>query len=295
MYDFSLGSAAALAARLDGHRVGYEWRCACPICGGHSLCITEGRTGKLLFKCWSGGCQFTDIITALREDGLMDGLPTGSVRVADEDEIAKIARRIRTAQSLYRGSVDAMGTLLEVYLRSRGIAIVPSVLRFIRWCPHRNKQCYPAMAAPILDIEGALVGLSATFLRPDGCGKVDLPAKEQRQFYGLAASVGGAVRLGTSGGSLVVGEGIETVISAMLLHGYQNGWAALSANGLKALKLPDEIDRVTIAVDNDVDGVGADAALFAAHRWTEENRMVDTLLPPDGDKDFNDTLRRLGQ
>jgi putative DNA primase/helicase len=289
MGDFDIADTAASIARsLNGERSGNEWRCTCPVHGGHSLCITESQTtGKLLFKCWGGDCSFTEIMDALRGRELISG-PSIERTLIDSDEIKKTARRIQRAQSLYRGSFDAPGTLVESYLRSRGIKLLPPVLRFIRWCPHRNGHAYAAVAAPIVDVDNALIGMSATFLRPDGSGKVDLPSKEQRQFYGVVK--GGAVRLETLGEPLFIGEGIESLVSAMQLYANPAGWAALSAFGLAALELPPEIQNIVIVADND--DAGIDAALAAHRRWSDEGRTVRIITPPDGDNDFNDTLQK---
>jgi putative DNA primase/helicase len=287
MGDFAIGTAASIARALDGVRSGNAWRCTCPVHGGHSLCITEGHTGKLLLKCWGSDCSFTDIMNALREMKLIDGLPIGCAPI-EADETAELARRIRHAQALYRRSEAAAGTIVETYLRSRGILLLSPVLRFIRWCPHRNSQAYPAIVAPVVNVDCALIGMSATFLRSDGSSKIDLPAREQRQFYG--AIKGGAVRLGPLGEPLLVGEGIESVLSAMQLYDHPNGWAALSATGLTTLELPPEIRNIAIAADND--DAGIDAVLVAHRHWSDEGRTVRILTPPDGNNDFNDTLKK---
>jgi putative DNA primase/helicase len=70
------------------------------------------------------------------------------------------------------------------------------------------------------------------------------------------------------------------------------GWAALCADGIEALELPDPIDRVVIAADNDANGVGQRAGLSARNRWAEEGRSARILLPPNIDEDFNDLLQR---
>ena len=69
------------------------------------------------------------------------------------------------------------------------------------------------------------------------------------------------------------------------------GWAALSATGIEALDLPDEIHEVTIVADNDANGVGYAAALTAYERWQGEGRGVGILMPPNAGDDFNDVLQ----
>jgi putative DNA primase/helicase len=181
-------------------------------------------------------------------------------------------------------------TPVEAWLRMRGhTGPVPPMLRFLQHCPHRNGSHYPAMVAPIVNIAGEQIAIHKTFLRPDGRGKVDLPREQQRETCGPMK--GGAVRLAPHrpGVELLVGEGIESTLSAMHLFGLP-GWAALCAPGIEALDLPAEVRAVVIAADNDVNGVGQRAALSAQARWIAEGRSVRILVPPNPGEDFNDVL-----
>lgn len=85
---------------------------------------------------------------------------------------------------------------------------------------------------------------------------------------------------------LLIGEGIETCLSAMQATGYRT-WASLSTSGLRTLALPtDEQDIIILA---DADRAGEAAAKNAAHRWVLEGRRVRITRPPPG-LDFNDLL-----
>ena len=46
-------------------REGKDWRCNCPIHGGHSLTLADGRNGAPLVTCF-GGCDRKDVIAELR-------------------------------------------------------------------------------------------------------------------------------------------------------------------------------------------------------------------------------------
>lgn len=76
----------------------------------------------------------------------------------------------------------------------------------------------------------------------------------------------------------------------MQLWHSRSGWAALSVTGLINLVLPPESQRVVIAVDNDLNGVGQAAARDAACIWEQEGRTVRIALPPTPNSDFNDIL-----
>jgi putative DNA primase/helicase len=280
-------------------RVGHDWRCNCPIHQGHSLTLADGRDGKLLVRCW-GGCEWRDIFPELRSRGLLIGGPVDTSperedelrrapEAAERAEIERLRRRIAAARDLSRHSKDAAGTPVEVWLRTRGLlGRMPPVLRYLQHCPHRNGGYYPAMVAPIVNVAGEQIGIHKTFLRPDGTGKADVPKSEQRETCGLMK--GGAVRLGRvwPDGWLIIGEGIETSMSAMLIY-RRPAWAALSACGVENLILPPAARKILICADRDENGVGEQAARNAGQRWLEEGRDVRLALPPELG-DFNDLL-----
>ena len=288
---FALGNAT---------HAGRNWLCACPVHGGASLSLADGRNGALLAHCFAG-CDGREVWRELRNRGLIgDGDDRRSPeqveaqRRRDEavaaTERERIRRRIEQARALYGRGEDARGTPVETYLRSRGITTpVPRVLRFVQHCPHRNGGYFPAGVAPVSYVDGEQIGAHKTFLKPGGSGKADLPKEAQRESCGILK--GGAVRLAShrAGKALLVGEGIESTLSAMQLFRLP-GWAALSATGIEALDLPDEIRDVVIAGDNDANGVGYAAALSAYERWQGEGRHVEILMPPNAGDDFNDIL-----
>jgi phage/plasmid primase-like uncharacterized protein len=290
-------TAAQIAAALGGRCEGQEWRCPCPAHGGRSLILADGRDGKLLARCF-GGCEWTDVFARLRSLGLIGG-GTASLGVDPEKrrsregaEVERLRRGICAARDLYRRARPAPGTPVEIYLRSRGIfGRIPRVLHFFD-CPHRNGGHYPAMLAPIVNVDGHQIAVHKTFLSPEG-GKAALPKGERRETRGPMR--GGAVRLAQQqpDRELIVGEGIESTLSAVQLFRIP-GWAAMCANGIEALELPTEICRIAIAADNDISGTGQRAALSARERWIAEGRSVRILLPPNPGEDFNDVLLREG-
>jgi hypothetical protein len=85
-------------------------------------------------------------------------------------------------------------------------------------------------------------------------------------------------RLAPATEMLIVGEGIESVLSAMVMTG-RPGWAALSTSGLVALILPPEVRSVVIVADHDENGAGERAAHKAGLRWAGEGRRVRILTP----------------
>jgi hypothetical protein len=288
MGGFSIGTAETVAAALDGVREGDSWRCLCPVHGGHSLIVSESANGRLLFKCFGGDCSYFEIVAALSDCGI-DSAPRYSDDAIDRTPDAEL--RIAGADSLYRQARSSAGTPVETYLRSRAITLpIPSVLRYLPQAPHRCGWHFSAMAAPVADVDNALIGVHLTFVKSDGSGKYPFSDKSlQRESRGLLR--GGAIRLGDFDPEreLIVGEGIETALSAMEVLGLP-GWAASSAGGLRTLELPLAVRAVLIAADNDRSGTGQRSALAAYDRWVDEGRAVRIRCPSVVGHDYNDVL-----
>jgi hypothetical protein len=286
-------NAAGIARRLGAVRQGHNWRTPCLLGCGYTLSIAEGDDERLLLHC-HGGCKYDAILPALVEYGLLDD--EGDRDPGDHDHIDHHRRdnkqRSEIARWIYDHLVPAIGTVVESYLRSRGITIaVPQALRFGN-CPHRTGGTYPAMAAPVVDIDGKLIGVHLTYLRDDGAGKADFPNRDlQRECRGVIR--GGAIRLAAHNPDreLIVAEGVESTMAAMELLGLP-GWSAVSAGGLKILELPPVVRNVCIAADNDTSGAGQRNALAAFERWSREGRRVRIKIPPNAGDDFNDVIRR---
>jgi len=297
-------TAAEIADALGGrYRSGAWWRCRCPVhaSSGPTLALRDGDRG-LIVKCWAG-CHPRDVLVELRRRDLLNANAGDTAKPPDpaaerrrhEAEAADRQRRINLAGDMWRSAIPASGTLVERYLRSRGIEIpVPPSIRFIgmhtsygRHGPSGDRR--PVMIAAVEHVENGLVGVSRTFLAIDGSCKATLDPP--RLFTGPVA--GGAVRLAPAAETLLVGEGIETCLAAMQATAMPT-WAALSTSGLKALHLPPlPLARtVIILCDHDHNGAGERAARPTAQRWLRDGRRVQLALPPEPDTDFADEWSR---
>jgi hypothetical protein len=239
-----------------------------------------------------GGCGPGDKLATLIEYGLFDD----DDECVHDEHIRHYHRRdaddrwrIERACRLYDSYAPAAGTIVERYLReARGIpGAVPPVLRFGLY--HRFGCDYPAMAAPVVDVNGVQTGTHFTFLRPDGSGKADVRKDDQRRTRGVIG--GGAIRLHDVERDLVIAEGIETALSATVIFNMP-AWSAVFAGGLKTVELPPAIRRVVVAADHDINGTGQRNAVAAHDRWTAEGRTVRIVTPPNAGDDFNEVLKR---
>jgi hypothetical protein len=191
---------------------------------------------------------------------------------------------IRAARQIWDETGDICSTLTENYLHDRGITIKPSKVRHHPSLRHfETGLCLPAMVAAVQNVNGEFQAVHRTFLSPVGKGKAAVSTSKKM----LGPVGGGAVRLAAVAPELLIGEGIETVLSAMEATGMP-GWACLSTGGLRSLHLPEEVRAVIIL--EDADDPGREAAAAAAQRLIREGRTVRVAPPPAGFKDFNDVL-----
>ena len=255
-----------------------------------SLHLSDAPDGRLLWRCFAG-CSQEAVCDALVARGLIGG--DAPLRLGQPEPTPQPYQDLNrsAALAIWRTSRPASGTLVEVYLRSRGISIEPAPsLRFhpsLRYRPSNTK--WPGMVAAVQSANGRITAVHRTFLKPDASGKA--PVERPKMALGLVA--GGAVRLALARGAVQVAEGIETALAVMQATG-QPTWAALSASGIQALVLPPETYDVVILAD--ADDAGEAATQVAATRWASEGRRVRIARPPTG-LDFNDVLlgRALGE
>jgi hypothetical protein len=255
------------------------------------LSITDAKGGKVLVRCHAG-CDQRDVIAALRLRGLWDtdgGLEGQPLRQDDRRCSAKSdpgdLKRTEAALAIWRASQPADGTLVEAYLRSRGLKVLPpSAIRFHGGLKHHSGGVWPAMVALVTNgVDDMPLAIHRTFLARDGRGKA--PVDTAKMMLGPCR--GGVVRLEKPGEVLMVGEGIETCLAAMQATGHA-AWAALSTSGLRALDLPRDVRDVIVIADGDDPGEAA--AQDCGRRWKREGRRVRIARPPQG-MDFNDLLK----
>jgi hypothetical protein len=280
--------AKHLAVLLGGHDQanGSGWyRCRCPVHRGDApdtLALKPTPYG-VLAKCFKG-CTAAELKKALQ--AVAKGKPLPPVDTAAPVRISSV-ELMKIAAGIWHQSVPIGGTLAETYLRRRGITLeLPATLRCHPALFHtRSKLHAPALVAVVQSVGGEMLAIHRTWLAVDGSAKAGLDPVRMA----LGSVKGHAVRLGEAVSQVIVGEGIETVLSAMQLYGLP-GWSALSTSGLLALQLPQHLTNITIAADNDVPGIRAAQQL--RDRLKLQGRAVYLVTPDQAAADFNDVLCR---
>jgi hypothetical protein len=198
-----------------------------------------------------------------------------------------------SARRLFAMSKPIAGTVVETYLRERGITNLHGIasLRFHPRCYYRPEvdaptETWPAMIAAVTDLQGHITGAHRTWLDPSGRDKapVDTPRRAMGHLLGHA------VRFSLASDVMAAGEGIETMLSLRCAMPTIPMVAALSAAHLAAILFSATLRRLYIVRDDDPAGEGAVTRLIDRARLAGIEAIV--LSPQRGD--FNEDLRRLG-
>ena len=244
-----------------------------------------GEHGDLLdlIRIASGAGSFR---AALAEARTFLSLPPATVAVASDSY-----DRTQAARRLWQRCRAIDGTHAEAYLRAR--AIHPCHFPALRFHPalsYRDgggMRRLPALVAAVTGADRTVTGVHRTWLDPSRPAKASLarPRKALGRVHGLA------VRFGDPAPTpLLVGEGIETVLSLVTAMPDTVAAAALSAGSLGAFAPPPGVTRLLVARDNDPDGERA-AERLARH--CARAGVAAHVLVPEG-ADFNDDLLALG-
>jgi Toprim domain len=287
-------------------RFGREWRVPCPIHeadGAHhnpSLAIWSKDGVNVSFHCMVG-CKHADITMRLADRGVLPAqrkltLLEASRRRADEDRANEQSKRA-AANYVTRSKPLLPDGIMAPYLASRGLVLRNEECNYLRIGEDKDRRGCNVLIGVIVDPTTLTsesvraVGITVTMFLPDGRPLVSKTSGgksvKQRRIIGKVRGCG--VPLGTPSPEMVVGEGIESTLSAMRLLDKSFGIATLSAQNIPALALPSFVRKIWIAADNDE--AGQSAAFEAALHWRAQR--YDVLIRKWGDTrgwDANDEL-----
>ena len=171
-----------------------------------SLAIRETDDGRMLVRCHAG-CSQHAVIDALIARHLWPGVsvsgrPVAQVpapsRIPSEREPARNQARLKAAMAIWHQSEPAAGTLVETYLRARGITLPPPrVLAFQPRLRHPTGGVWPGMVALVTrGREDDAVGIHRTFLTRDGGAKATVSPTETEDDAWPLRRWGGALSRG---------------------------------------------------------------------------------------------------
>jgi hypothetical protein len=179
---------------------------------------------------------------------------------ADAEYEAESERRLAFARDLYGGGKSAVGTIVERYLRSRGIESVTDLALLVEY------RGLPAMCLPFglpnelepgrLNIRPEQIGgVHLTLLKPDGSAKAVDAQGRSKIMIGRGHDLPIVIAPPNDLSGLVIAEGIE---DALIWH-QDNGvgaWAAGSASRLPGIArhVPSYVGCVTLIQDDNQAG-----------------------------------------
>lgn len=213
-----------------------------------------------------------------------------AARPPDDDKA-----RLRAALNIWDKACDPRGSIVEIYLKSRGLELpaeaANEAIRFHRDCPFGD-ETHPAMIGLVRNIfTNEPQAVHRTALAPDGTA-IKRKGKTLRMSLGPIA--GGAIKLSPDENvtlCLGIGEGIESTLSlrGWDCFGRSPVWSLISKSGVEALPVLAGIEAVWIAVDDDPGGIAA--AEKVSTRWLEAGRETFKLKAKAAGSDLNDALR----
>ncbi len=205
-------------------------------------------------------------------------------------ERAERSAAILAAQGQWHEARSIIGTPAEIYLRSRGITgPVPPSIRFGRVPLWRDKitgkdgRPFPALIAACQNMLGRVVGVQRIYMTEDGH-----KARMTNPKLSLGQVRGCAVRLGPVARTIILCEGPEDGLTLRQRFSGASVWVVLGTGNLPFVELPDAVETVTIAGDNNAPGRAAVAAGGAA--FAAQGLGVRAVYPNPAFKDWNDEL-----
>ncbi len=266
----------------------------CPMCGGKDRARFSDKDGRGTYVCSQCGAgdgyhllmKFNgwDFPTAVRR---VDEI-VGDVPINLKPAVNPFASRRAMNELWMRSNRIGADDPVDLYLTKRGLSQRPPCLRTVISLSYKDEvsTLHPGMLAMVRAPDGKPSILHRTYLTADGRkAAVGCP----RRMMPGTIDKGSAVRLCEPAEEMGIAEGIETAMSAALIHGVKC-WAALNEGMLRAWIPPLECKRVVVFGDNDANFVGQAAAFDLAKRLVRDGLSVEVMIPPAIGQDFNDVL-----
>jgi putative DNA primase/helicase len=274
------GRKGSLAVIVSGPRRG-NWFDHEAGVGGDALALVAHLRGCSMREAWEWALAWLETTPAFQPARPAEGgadSSTGRHGTAHATTVG-LARRV------WGEAVQPVGTLVEAYLRGRGLALpVGAPVRFHPACP-RGAERWPAMLCLMSDpVTGEPCGVHRTFLARDASGKA--PEGPNGERPKMMAGRSGVVRLVPDqevGTGLGIAEGIEKALAVMQRSGWRPVWVPAGAGAIRTFPVLPGIESLTVFAD--MDGPGIAAARACCQRWSAGGREATWRAPPAGDWD----------
>lgn len=274
---------------------------ACPMCGGKDRWRFDDKGGKGTWICTN--CKAgtgVDLVMRMLDLPFIEAVKRIEEYLPSAVFVAPRAKRSVSQDKLRQWWSNARrldgDDPASRYLAARKVAIDPwpSQLRYMPVCTYQHEDGsrteHPAMLAQFLSPDTSSIVLHITYLTADG-HKASVPTV--RKMAKAPVPKGGAVRLASSAETMGIAEGIETALSAMILHDVPV-WAALNTNNLIAWEPPSHVRHILVFGDSDESLAGQYAAYALGYRLRQSGHRAEVRIPDDMPCDWNDVLVSTG-
>jgi len=296
-----------------------SWQLAgsCPVCSGDDRfgvhpqrqiwnCRQCGRGGDIInLVRWLDRCDFETAVYTLTNEKRPAAAnaaiaahrtpPVGATKVR-ASQAKDHSEDTSYALGWWRDAVSIESTLAEIYLCRRGLDIPArtsgSVLRFHPRCIFGAERL-PCMVALFRNIHtNAPQAIHRTALTPAG-DKIDRKSLGPVSGAAIKVSADDEVTMG-----LMIGEGFEKVVKAMVQRDLRPAWCVGSATAIRDFPVLAGIECLTILVDHDSvkengKRTGQDAAAACTERWVAAGCSVRQIMSPIEGEDVEDALNRI--
>jgi len=306
----------------NGRREGRRWWRVGSLSGepGRSLVVELGgaKRGRWFDYADGHGGDALDLVAGVRFGGdkrqafewARDwlNLPARRPSPAPTSRRREVVQNNNYAESIRRSWFESRplvrGDPVDRYLAGRAIELAelgraPSALRYHpRLWNSESRRHWPAMVAAITSPDGRMMtAIHRTWLE-ETFDVAKAPLAHPKLTLGSYA--GGAIRLwrGTEGKAwaempigetIIVGEGVEDTLSAVLRSPQHRAICAVSLSAMLVLQLPTAVARVIMIGQNDKrDSTAIALRDRVIARWRAEGRQVQLLIPPVWVKDLNE-------
>ena len=270
----------------------------CPICAGTDRFRFDDKNGEGSWICSHCGAgdgfdliikktkePFNVIAANVRKLSMsLSPVPTVSYKV---DQKAAKERQERVWKESWK---PEKYSFVDLYLLDRlGRHYESNAIREnVLYNTELKEEC-PVMVSKIAGADDRAANIHLTWLTKNG-EKANVQV--QKQVMAGSLSDGSAIRLQPSAKRMGIAEGIETAISASIIH-QMPVWSAINANGVRKWMPPVIAKEIWIFSDNDHNFVGQKASYTLAERlaFTNHYETIVVSLPEWPHKDWNDALK----
>lgn len=269
----------------------------CPNCGGTDRFTYDNKYENGNYICRSCGAgDGISLVMKVRGIDFKDAVKeiekaAGFVRKVDTKPAKSDDHNLSVLKRVWSESKPTVaGDEVSQYLANRGL-IIPNGINTHSSLYYRDENHtgnYPAMIAKVQAPDGRGVSIHRTYLTDGKKAEV----KDAKKLMSGLPMAGSAIRLFEHQEVLGVAEGIETAISAHIIHRVPV-WSCVNAYGISSFEVPANVKKLIIFADNDASFTGQQSAYTLAKKAVSNGIECEVLIPKFINTDWCNELENM--